>query len=161
MDIEEYRALAHDLFLEAYEYQMEGDLDVAVELYQNSIRAYPTAEAHTFLGWAYSFLGRLDEAIAECKKAIEIDPDFGNPYNDVGMYLIEKSLHEEAIPWFHKAIGSKRYESAHFAHYNLGRVYMVLELYNQARGEFESALELKPDFKLAKEAILQVKKNIQ
>jgi hypothetical protein len=27
----------------------------------------------------------LEEATAECLRAIEIDPDFGNPYNDIGV----------------------------------------------------------------------------
>ena len=31
-------------------YQMEGELDRAIERYQRSIQAHPTAEAHTFLG---------------------------------------------------------------------------------------------------------------
>ena len=38
------------------------------------LELYPTAEAHTLLGWTYHFQGRLDDAIAECKRAIEIDP---------------------------------------------------------------------------------------
>ena len=50
---------------------------------------YPTAEAYTFLGWTYHFQGRIEDAIAECKRAIEVDPEFGNPYNDIGAYLIE------------------------------------------------------------------------
>ena len=79
MDPKEHLALAYDLFQEAYERQMEGELEGAIELYQRSIATYPTAEAHTFLGWAYSFQGRLDDAIEECKKAIGIDPSFGNP----------------------------------------------------------------------------------
>ncbi|MBI4542990.1 MAG: hypothetical protein HY705_08170 [Gemmatimonadetes bacterium] len=32
---------------------------------------------------------RLDEAIAECKRAIACDPGFGNPYNDIGVYVME------------------------------------------------------------------------
>src|SRR2546430_7197875 len=54
------------------------------DLYQQSIDVHPTAEAHTFLGWTLSFQGRLEEATRECLKAIEVDPDFGNPYNDIG-----------------------------------------------------------------------------
>src|SRR5580693_1766093 len=50
-------------FKSAYEAQMRGDLDEAVDLYKQSIAAYPTAEAHTFLGWTYSFMGLTDEAI--------------------------------------------------------------------------------------------------
>lgn len=154
-------ALAYDLFQEAYEHQMEGELDAAIELYQRSIDAYPTAEAHTFLGWTYSFQGRLDEAIEECKKAIRIDPEFGNPYNDIGAYLLEKSLHEEAIPWLVQASQAKRYENYHFAHFNLGRAYIALEQFNKAKEAFETSLRLKPDYEMASDALLMLKKRIQ
>src|SRR5207249_1861324 len=87
------------LWREAYGHQMQGDLERAIELYQRSIDVYPTAEAHTFLGWTLSFQGRLEEATRECLKAIEVDPDFGNPYNDIGCYLMQEGKFEEAIPW--------------------------------------------------------------
>ncbi|MBI4487439.1 MAG: tetratricopeptide repeat protein, partial [Deltaproteobacteria bacterium] len=75
---------ALQLFNDAYRCQREGELEEAIRLYQKSIAVYPTAEAHTFLGWTYSFQGHYEEAIEECKKAIALDPDFGNPYNDIG-----------------------------------------------------------------------------
>src|SRR2546429_475520 len=78
---------AWEILQDAYQAQMEGDYDRAIELYRFSLEMPPTAEAHTFLGWTYHFQGRVDEAIAECKRAIKIDPDFGNPYNDIGAYL--------------------------------------------------------------------------
>ena len=37
-------------------------------------------KAIRFLGWTYSMMGRTDEAIEECHRAIEVDPTFGNPY---------------------------------------------------------------------------------
>src|SRR5205807_1521416 len=80
------------LFQQAYQNQMQGDLEEAIELYKRSIDIFPTAEGHTFLGWTYSFQGRWDEAIEECLRAIEVDPTFGNPYNDIGAYLVEKGL---------------------------------------------------------------------
>ena len=58
----------------------------------------PTAEAHTFLGWAYSFLGDYESAITECRNAIELDPDFGNPYNDIGAYLIQQGDSTKPMP---------------------------------------------------------------
>ena len=154
-------ALAYDLFQEAYERQMEGELDMAVDLYRRSIEVFPTAEAHTFLGWTYSFLGKLDEAIDECKKAIRIDPDFGNPYNDIGAYLIEKTLYEEAIPWLLRALSAKRYDNYHFAHYNLGRAYMASDLLNKARSEFQRALSIRPEYEMATKALAQVTLRIQ
>jgi tetratricopeptide (TPR) repeat protein len=52
---------ATELWQEAYRDQMDGELDRAMERYQRSIDVYPTAEAHTFLGWALSAQGRFDE----------------------------------------------------------------------------------------------------
>ena len=95
------RALA--LFQQAYAHQVRKELEEAIRLYQESLSLCPTAEAHTFLGWAYSFQGRLDEAIAECHKAIAVDPEFGNPYNDIGVYLIERGVLDGAVPSLERA----------------------------------------------------------
>jgi len=69
---------------------MQRDLELAAQFYKRSIELHPTADAHTFLGWTYHQQGKVDEAIEECKKAIAVDPTFGNPYNDIGAYLIER-----------------------------------------------------------------------
>ena len=92
-------------------------------MYRRSIAAYPTAEAHTLLGWAYSFQERYDEAIVACLEAIRVDPTFGNPYNDIGSYLIAKGDLYNCVRWFRRALEAKRYESYAFPHFNLGRVY--------------------------------------
>jgi tetratricopeptide (TPR) repeat protein len=76
---------AVELWQEGCRLQMAGQLDEAILAYKRSIELHPTAEAHTYLGWTYSFQGKLDEATAECLRAIEIDPAFGNPYNDIGL----------------------------------------------------------------------------
>ena len=89
MDDTERLDEARDEFHRAYEHHMAGRLEEAMAGYRRSIAAHPTAEAHTFLGWAMSFQGRHEEAIAQCKLAIAVDPTFGNPYNDIGAYLIE------------------------------------------------------------------------
>ena len=50
-------------------------------------------------------------------------PEFGNPYNDIGAYLIEKGQLDEAIGWLEKAKTAERYEPRHFPFMNLGRIY--------------------------------------
>jgi Tfp pilus assembly protein PilF len=146
-------AQAWELLQEAYQAQTEGDLDHAVDLYEKSIAIQPTAEAHTFLGWTYRFQGKLNEAIEQCKRAIEIDPDFGNPYNDIGAYLIEMRRYDEAIPWLERATEAKRYDPRHYPHYNLGRVYLAKEMYGRAKEQFQKALQIEPDYALAREAL--------
>jgi tetratricopeptide (TPR) repeat protein len=138
------RERAAELWQKAYGCQMEGELDRAIELYQRSIEVYPTAEAHTFLGWTLSFQGLLEEATRECLRAIEIDPEFGNPYNDIGVYLIERDKLEEAISWLEKAKQAKRYEPRQFPFMNLGRVYLKQGRWWEALREFEGAVRLAP-----------------
>ena len=152
---------AKQQFQEALEAQMEGDLDRAVELYRGSLALHPTAEAHTFLGWTYSFQGRLDDAIAECKEAIAVDAEFGNPYNDIGSYLIKLGRPDEAIPWLEHAIKAPRYEPRHFPHCNLGRIYWAKGMLNRAIAEFERALTLDPESRFAQAALAALRQQLQ
>ena len=51
-----------ELWPEAYQDQMDGELDRATECCQRSIEADPAAQASTFLGWALSVHDRFDTA---------------------------------------------------------------------------------------------------
>jgi Tfp pilus assembly protein PilF len=136
---------AMELIKEAMDHQMAGELDEAIRLYKESIALCPTADAHTYLGWTYSFQGKIDDAIAQCEIAIKLDPDFGNPYNDIGVYLMQQQKPDEAIPWLEKAKQAKRYEPRHFPYLNLGRVYLTKGMIQKALEEFRGALERNPN----------------
>jgi Tfp pilus assembly protein PilF len=144
---------ASELFQEAYQAQMKGDLSNAARLFQESIHTHPTAEAYTFLGWTYSFLHRYEDAIEECKHAIALDPDFGNPYNDVGSYLMKLGKFEDALPWLQQATVAKRYETRHFPHMNLGRLYLAKGDQLQAIREFGEAVAIEPRYRPARFAL--------
>ena len=135
---------AVELIGQAMELQMAQEFDRAIRLYKESIALYPTADAHTYLGWAYSFKGRLNEAIAQCEIAIQLDPEFGNPYNDIGVYLMQQQKLDDAIPWLERAKNAKRYEPRHFPFINLGRVYLTKGMIQKAIEEFTSALKINP-----------------
>ncbi|TMB72711.1 MAG: tetratricopeptide repeat protein [Deltaproteobacteria bacterium] len=136
---------AMELIKEAMDQQLAGELDEAIRLYKESIALYPTADAHTYLGWTYSFQGRIDEAIAQCEIAIRLDPEFGNPYNDIGVYLMQQQKLDEAIQWLEKAKQARRYEPRHFPYLNLGRVYAAKGMLQKALEEFRGAVKLNPD----------------
>jgi Tfp pilus assembly protein PilF len=146
MDEETARTEAERYFLEAYRAQMEGRFDQAIARYRKSIECFPTAEAHTFLGWTYSFKGDYEAAIRECHIAIDVDPDFGNPYNDIGSYLIALGRHEEAVPWLKRAMVAKRYEPRHYPHVNLARVYVRQGKVHDAIAELRAALRIEPQY---------------
>jgi Tfp pilus assembly protein PilF len=150
MDEASARDQAQRYFEAAYEAQMKGDLESAIAGYRKSIECLPTAEAHTFLGWTYSFKGDLEAAIRECCTAIRIDPDFGNPYNDIGSYLIKLGRHQDAIAWLQKAMVASRYEPRHYPHVNLARVYAKQGKVHEAIAELRQALDIEPDYRPAR-----------
>ncbi len=137
---------ARHWFEQGYRAQMEGRLDEAVDAYRKSIDIHPTAEAHTFLGWTFSFQGRHADAIAQCEEAIRVDPDFGNPYNDIGAYLIELGQWDDAVPWFERALQARRYEPRHYPHVNLARVYVKQGKLDDAIRELRAALRVEPKY---------------
>jgi Tfp pilus assembly protein PilF len=136
---------ALELIQKAMKHQMAQEFDDAIRLYKESIALYPTADAHTYLGWAYSFVGRLNEAIAQCEIAIQLDPEFGNPYNDIGVYLMQQQRFDDAIPWLEQAKSATRYEPRHFPFINLGRIYLTKGMIQKALEEFGGALKINPD----------------
>ena len=135
---------AIELWREGTEVLLAGRVDDAIALFTRSLEARPTAEAYTFRGWAYSFAGKLEEAILECRKAIATDPRFGNPYNDIGCYLMEQGQWDEAIPWFERAKKASRYEPRHFPYLNLGRLHAAQGRVAEAIAELEGALTENP-----------------
>ena len=152
---------AMELVQQAMQHQMAGDFEEAIRLYKMSIAVCPTADAHTYLGWTYSFQGKIQEAIAECQIAIRIDPDFGNPYNDIGVYLMQRQKLDEAIPWLEKAKQAKRYEPRHFPYLNLGHIYAAKGMINKALEEFRGVLRLNPGDSLALRAIEELESKLQ
>ncbi|GIX06381.1 MAG: hypothetical protein KatS3mg115_0784 [Candidatus Poribacteria bacterium] len=137
-------------------YQLTGETKRAEALYLRSLRIAPTPEAYTFLGWLHASQGHLATAIQDCKRAIRLDPEFGNPYNDIGTYLTAMGRFQEAIPWFHKALRAKRYRGLQFPYLNLGRVYELQMDWKKAQRMFETAVRVAPDFLPARLALRRI-----
>lgn len=161
MAINKNQERAVELIGRAMQHQMAQELDQAIRLYKESIELYPTADAHTYLGWAYSFKGRLDDAIAQCEIAIRIDPEFGNPYNDIGVYLMQQQKLDDAIPWLERAKNAKRYEPRHFPYINLGRVYLTKGMIQKAIEEFNGSLRINPDDSELAQLVEELKSKLQ
>jgi len=154
---ESSKQLAYELFLKAFELQMKQQFEEAITLYERSIAIHPTAEAYTFLGWALSYRFEYEKAIELCLKAIEIDPDYGNPYNDIGSYYIHLHKFKEAIPYLEKALQAKRYEARHYAYYNLGRIYERTGEWYKAIEYYKKSIEIDPSYLIADQALKKLR----
>lgn len=145
---------------DAQAFHTKGMTAKAIPIYAKSIRIFPTAEAHAFLGWAYSAHHRYDLAIRECLKAIELDPQYGNSYNDIGSYLVSQGKLEESVYWFERAKNATRYESRHYPHMNLGRVFAAQGQNLRAIREFESALAIDPTEDSCRDALKRLRTKV-
>ena len=147
---------AEKFFAMAQDFQEMGYYADAAHYYRKSIKMFPTPEAYTHLGWAHSFLGDYDRAIEFCKVAIALDPDYGNPYNDIGAYYLEMGEADKAIPYLRRAARARRYDQHHFAHFNLGRAWERKRNFDKAVTEYRRALELSPEYEPAKSAYFRL-----
>jgi tetratricopeptide (TPR) repeat protein len=152
--------MAQDYFELAYELQMRGELEKALYYYQRSIDCMPSPEAYTFMAWTESMRGEYESAIGLCKQAITLDSDFGNPWNDIGAYLLALDRSQEAIPFLEQALRSPRYLTYHYAHYNLGRAYEKLTDFEHARRKYLEALSQEPTYLLAREALQRLERRV-
>jgi Tfp pilus assembly protein PilF len=148
--------LATELWREGLERQLGGELDEAMRLYRCSLDMHETAEAHTFYAWGLSFEGKLEAAIDQCQRAIETDGSLGNPYNDIGAYLVELDREDEAIHWFRTAKEATRYDNPQFPYLNLARVFIGRREFGYALLELQAAEVLAPHDPRVDQLVLRV-----
>jgi serine/threonine protein kinase/tetratricopeptide (TPR) repeat protein len=75
-----------------------GEMDKA-EKYINMLETVPVQSAVNLLSHAYFYIiiGQLDKAIAKCKEALEIQPDFWGAYEALAGFQFLKDDYEEAM----------------------------------------------------------------
>jgi TolB-like protein/Tfp pilus assembly protein PilF len=114
------------------------EFERAVELNPN----YPTA--HQWYGSsALASLGRFDEAIAQLKKAIELDPLSLVINSDLGNTYYRARRYDDAIAQLRKTIDLD--PGFYYAHWNLGSALAAKGSIDRAIEEYQKARELNDD----------------
>ncbi len=86
---------------------------------------------------------RVEDAMAQCQRALEIHPDNVEAHNILGRVLFEAGQLDEAIQHYERALQLKPHDAP--AHFNLGNVLITQGKWTGAIEHFERALQLKPD----------------
>src|SRR3989454_960984 len=139
-------------FNEAPSAAVEGSRDEVTPVDFGRLFAVEDLLAHA---WEGRVTGHYDQHFRD----IVVDPSFGNPYNDIGAYLIEMNRLDDAIPWLERAIAAPRYCCYFYAHTNLARVYLQKGMREKARKSLRAALRVNPDYQPAQELLRRIDSN--
>lgn len=127
-----------------------GD-STAVQYYNSAIDIFPESlEAWYNKGIFYQNRGKIDEAF-ECYRTLhDIDSTWADPYYNEGyIHLLMTEQLDSAIICFNKAV---ELDPEYFQAYNnLGLAYEKKGDVAQAKNFYTKAIEINPDFKIAKE----------
>ncbi|WP_123104137.1 tetratricopeptide repeat protein [Acidithiobacillus sulfuriphilus] len=129
--------------------QTDHPLEAAAAFRRSLAKAGDNAVVYTFYGWALAEAGDHHGAIAACRKAIRLDPEWGQAWNDLGEYLMETGRVDEALFAIRRALKSRSFDSPHLAYMNLARYYLYQGSLRRALGAAEQAGRLAPGFRPA------------
>jgi protein O-mannosyl-transferase len=88
--------------------------------------------------------GRVDEAIAHFREALEIQPDNILAHTDLAVALFQEGQVSEAFDHFRKALALRPTDP--LMHYNFGVALFRNGQVNEAVAQFQKAVEIQPDY---------------
>jgi type IV pilus assembly protein PilF len=119
------------------------------------------ARAHTDLGAAYYQQGKLEIALDEFSRAVEIDPSFGQGYNGLGLVFAALGEDAKADANFKKSIQVQPNSSE--SHNNYGSFLCARKRYDESIPEFLAAVKnplySTPNLAYANAGICSARKN--
>ena len=119
----------------------DWDWQSADREFRRAIELNPSyATAHHWYAWHLSEMGRNSEALAEMRKAENLDPLSLIISADVAEILLVAHSYDEAIQQSRKTIDMD--PNFAVAHYELGQVFVQKHMYNEAIAELHKAIEL-------------------
>lgn len=127
-------------------YMLKGDLEKAKATFQEVLKDpfYPTPEfAYFNLARIHEQQGKVPEAIAEYKRALDIRPDYVDAHHNLGTLYLQQGKLDLAIRAFREA--TRLEPQGAIYQRSLGIAYLQAGKREEARRALQRALELQPD----------------
>ncbi len=119
-----------------------GRYEEAGDAFAEAIRLKPRAYNHVLLGAVLKKVERFDEAISQCLKALQLEPNNEEAYLNIALAYQAQQKYSEAIENLDRAIAiDPEYSSAYAA---LGSTYESMGDKELARIYYEKAWSLAP-----------------
>jgi tetratricopeptide (TPR) repeat protein len=122
----------------------DWNFDAAEKEFRRAIELNPGyAPAHHWYGWHLALLGRNEDALAEMRKAANLDPLSLNINSDLAELLLIAHFPDESIQQSRKTIDMDPGFPA--AHNQLAQGYLAKDMYAEAIAELQKAILLSGD----------------
>lgn len=107
---------------------------------QDRADSYP--EYHFLLGATYSAMDNCTKAIQHLEEAVQLRPDFGEAFNNLGQAQVACQEYSRAENSFQKALDLDTYLTPEYPAYNLSRLYQEQSQQEKALKFAKKAVEL-------------------
>lgn len=140
------RATAH--YKLGVSYLNENNVQSAFVEFQKALELNPNdKEVLNAIGVIYLLkLEDFQKAIDFFQRAIRVDQNFSDGYNNLGFAYEKAGRFNDAIDSYKKALSNPVYRTAEKAYNNLGRVYYRLGRYDEAIDAYKEAIKRVADF---------------
>ncbi|MEE3349650.1 MAG: tetratricopeptide repeat protein [Candidatus Gastranaerophilaceae bacterium] len=121
-----------------------GEYNDAAESFSHAIEKEPDEAEHYYdRSWSYCNMDKYEDSIIDINKALEIEPKASAFYYDRGRFEYWAERYKDAVISFTKGIELKPTENKYLFR---GNCYMALEEFDLALADFNSSIEIDPEF---------------
>ncbi len=138
--------------------QLQGrEYSEALETAFKALKQDPNYEAaYNQLALIYMETKRLEKSEAAFLKALELKPAYPEVFNNLGVLKNRQRQYQQAVTYFKKALADNQYATPENALTNMGYSYYKLGQLSQAKREHQRALDVMPQFCLARKNLADV-----
>jgi len=120
-----------------------GRFEEAAAHFETSLRYEPKAEIYSDLGFVHARLGHSDEALANYRKALELDPECASAHLNLAVAFAQSGAFADAEKHYRQAVPGR---NTAVTHNGLGYVLVRQGRTDEAVAEFRKAIDLDPHF---------------
>jgi tetratricopeptide (TPR) repeat protein len=155
---------ADENYFDAYDmlgviYAERGD-SLALQFYNKTVELRPNSSDQYYkIGIFEQNRGNFNEAIEAYTKATQANNKNKNAYFNLGYIHLELDLNEQAAAYFTRAIeADDRYFQAYYAR---GYAFESMSRFEDAKRDYETALNINMEYQAAKDALLRVSRILE
>ncbi len=144
---------AHDCFVHAKTgraFDGIGACDMAIK--REALSRKDKAATYDNRGVMLDQLGHVERAAEDFNMAIQIQPDLGDPYVNLGVMMIKEKKYQESLAQINKGMDLGM-SFPHLGYYIRAIAEQMLGRYKEAYYDYKKSMELEPSFAAAEERL--------